>query len=399
MHVKQHRIGVILGTRPEYLKLAPVIARLEARGLAVETRVMFTGQHRDMLGDLEDLFHIRPFRKLAVRNKQPNLPGLTAALIAALDREFVADPYDAIVVQGDTMTAFCSALTACHHRIPVAHVEAGLRTGNLQEPFPEEMNRQMLARLARWHFAPTAAAAQNLLREGVAAAAVEVTGNTIIDTLRQVRAEKIPADYGASLLPTDAPALSAALRRVAVLGGRTLALLTIHRRENHGVKLEAFFRALRQLAIDYGDHHLIYPYHLNPEVKSRALDFLSGIPNIHLLAPLPYRPFLHLMGRVDFALSDSGGVQEELPSFGKPLLVLRDTTERTEVLQANLARLVGVDPGRVSAATVELIEAARRGETPSWFSPAASPFGDGYAAERIVARIVRDLDAAGVGEP
>jgi len=329
------RIGVILGTRPEYLKLAPVIAELRRFRSSVRTEVIFTGQHREMLAGLDELFDLDRHNQLAVNNARPNLPGLTSALVAALDGEFCRDKYDAVVVQGDTTTAFCAALTAFYHRIPVAHVEAGLRTGNLREPFPEELNRQLVARMARWHFAPTAEAQQNLLREGVADKDIEVTGNTIIDTLHFVRDHKIPADYEANLLPQEAPELAEALALVRARHGKTLALLTIHRRENHGTKLDAFFRMIRTIALAHPDHHVVYPYHLNPEVRLKAFQFLSEIPNIHLIAPLSYRPFLYLMGRVDFVLSDSGGLQEEFPCFGKPLLVLRDVTERPEVIEAS----------------------------------------------------------------
>ena len=391
MSNRRPRIAVILGTRPEYLKLAPVIAELRRFRSYAHTQAIFTGQHREMLAGLDELFDLEQHIPLAVNNARPNLPGLTAALIAALDGEFCRDKFDAIVVQGDTTTAFCAALTAFYHRIPVAHVEAGLRTGNLCEPFPEELNRQLVARMARWHFAPTAEAQQNLLREGVAQQAIEVTGNTIIDTLHFVRDRKIPPDYETDLLREEAPELAEALAVVRARHGKTLALLTIHRRENHGDKLDAFFRMIRSLAAAHPDHHLVYPYHLNPEVRLKAFQFLSEIPNVHLVAPLSYRPFLYLMGQVDFALSDSGGLQEEFPCFAKPLLVLRDVTERPEVIEAQMGKLVGVEPNVVYPAAVDLIACAEAGRAPSWFVPGPNPFGDGRASERIVARILRDI--------
>ncbi len=388
---KKLRIAVILGTRPEYLKLAPVVAELAKFRDSVATEMVFTGQHRELLVGLAELFELGPSRQLAVNNQRPNLPGLTSALINALDGEFWREKYDAVVVQGDTTTAFCAALTAFYHRIPVAHVEAGLRTGNLEEPFPEELNRQLIGRIARWNFVPTAAAHQNLTDERVPEVAIELTGNTIIDTLHFVRERKIPADYEAALLNEEAPELGQALQYFRASHGKSLSLLTIHRRENHGQKLDAFFGMMRDLAARHPDHHLIYPYHLNPEVKLKAFQFMSEINNIHLIPPLSYRPFLHLMGQVDFAMSDSGGLQEEFPTFGKPLLVLRDVTERPEVVAAHMGKLVGVDPHVVFPAALELIACAQSGARPSWFHFGPNPFGDGHASERIVARILLDL--------
>lgn len=388
------RIAVILGTRPEYLKLAPVVAELARHKDRAATDVIFTGQHRELLAGLPELFDLGPSIQLPVHNTTPNLPGLTAALVAALDGQYTQQRYDAVIVQGDTTTAFCAALGAFYHRTPVAHVEAGLRTGNLDEPFPEELNRQLISRIAQWHFVPTAEAGGNLLRESVAPERIVQTGNTIIDTLQWVRTEKTPPHYEAELLPVEAPELAAALANVRAAGARTLALLTIHRRENHGEKLGEFFQMVRKLAADFPDHHVIYPYHLNPEVKTRAFAQLNDLPNVHLVPPLSYRPFLYLMGQADFALSDSGGLQEEFPSFAKPLLVLRDVTERPELIEARLGKLIGIDPQAVYAATAELIKLTRAQQVPTWYVPGPNPFGDGRASERIVRRILDDVDAA-----
>ena len=393
MIAKKLRVAVILGTRPEYLKLAPVVAELAKFQDVVTTEVVFTGQHRELLVGLVELFELGEHRQLAVNNQRPNLPGLTSALINALDGEFCRENYDAVIVQGDTTTAFCAALTAFYHRIPVAHVEAGLRTGNMDEPFPEELNRQLIGRIARWNFVPTRAAYRNLTDERVPELAIELTGNTIIDTLLSVRARKMPADYATAMLPDDAPELAQALAKFQASRGKTLALLTIHRRENHGQKLADFFGMMRTLAAQHPDHHLIYPYHLNPEVKLKAFQFMAEVPNIHLVAPLSYRPFLHLMSQVDFAMSDSGGLQEEFPTFAKPLLVLRDVTERPEVVEARMGRLVGVEPDVVFAAAADLIAHARAGTQPEWYQAGPNPFGDGHASERIVARMLGDLRA------
>lgn len=393
MKNNKKRVAVILGTRPEYLKLAPIVAEFAKFKDVVETEVVFTGQHRELLVGLSDLFEMGEHRQLAVNNQRPNLPGLTSALIHALDGEFTREKYDAVIVQGDTTTAFCAALTAFYHRIPVAHVEAGLRTGNLDEPFPEELNRLLITRLARWNFVPTQAAHANLTAEGVAPSSIEITGNTIIDTLFWVRDQKIPAGYEEGLLTQESPELAEALRRFRTSNGKTLALLTIHRRENHGEKLADFFRMMRTLAASYPDHHFVYPYHLNPEVRLKAFQFMAEVPNIHLVPPLSYRPFLHLMSQVNFAMSDSGGLQEEFPTFAKPLLVLRNVTERPELIAAQMGILVGVEPDAVFPAASALIDGARAGRSPDWFKTGPNPFGDGLASQRIVARILSDLNA------
>lgn len=385
----------MLGTRPELLKLVPVIAELE-RQPQVQVQVILTGQHRELLHGLPELFGLRSYRQLAVRNDSPNLPALTSLLLQELDAVFASEPCDAVVVQGDTTTAFCAALAAFYRRIPVAHVEAGLRTLNPSEPFPEEINRQLVGRLARWHFAPTAAAAANLAAENLGPEGIEVTGNTIIDTLAMVRSQHLHADYPETMLHLEAPQLAAALAAIRAKGGKTLALLTLHRRENQGNKLTAFLSMLREMAGRYPDYHLIYPYHLNPQVRLPAQALLGNLANVHLVAPLSYRPMLYLMGLVDFALSDSGGLQEEFPSFGKPLLVLRDATERPELLTAKMGRLVGLDPALVAAAVDDLIACTRRGATPAWYQAGGNPFGDGRAAQRIVGRLLRDLAGTAV---
>ena len=390
------RVAVVLGTRPELLKLVPVIAELERHPQRVQVQVILTGQHRELLHGLPELFGLRSYRQLAVRNDSPNLPALTAMLLQELDAALAAEPCDAVVVQGDTTTAFCAALAAFYRRIPVAHVEAGLRTHNPSEPFPEEINRQLVGRLARWHFAPTAAAAANLTAEGIGAEGLVITGNTIVDTLVWVRSEYMSADYAHTLLASEAPQLEAALAAIRAQQGQTLALLTLHRRENQGLKLTAFLSMLRELAARHPDHHLIYPYHLNPQVRLPAQALLGDLPNVHLIAPLSYRPMLFLMGQVDFALSDSGGLQEEFPSFGKPLLVLRDSTERPELLTAKMGKLVGLEPAVVAAAVEDLLQCSRSGTAPVWYQAGGNPFGDGQAAQRIVARLLRDL-AAGAG--
>lgn len=385
------RIAVVLGTRPELLKLAPVVAALQAQPEQVSVKVIFTGQHRELLHGLPELFDLPPHQQLPLRNERPNLAALTAALVQQLDESLADDPCDAVVVQGDTTTAFCAALAAFYRRVPVAHVEAGLRTFNRQEPYPEEVNRQLLARLATWHFAPTEAAARHLLAENIDPRSIEVTGNTIVDTLHWVIRERIGVDYSMAALADEAPELAAALRQFRQRRGQTLALLTLHRRENQGARLRGFFAMIRQLAAEHPELHLVYPYHLNPEVREPAQAALGGLDNVHLVAPLSYRPMVYLMSQVAFALSDSGGLQEEFPTFGKPLLVLRDATERPELVEAGLGRLVGVEPAAVRAAVQELLAARRLGASPPWYRQGDNPFGDGQAAQRIARRLLSDL--------
>lgn len=385
------RIAVVLGTRPELLKLAPVIAELEKHSPQLHTQVIFTGQHRELLHGLPELFALAPYRQLALRNERPNLTALTAGLIQELDAVLGAEPCDAVVVQGDTTTAFCAALAGFYRQIPVAHVEAGLRTFDKREPFPEELNRQLVARLARWHFAPTPAAERHLLAENIDPMSIEVTGNTIVDTLQWVVRERIPSDYASAQLAVEAPELATALAAFEHQRGQTLALLTLHRRENQGPRLQGFFAMLRELAAAHPGLHLIYPYHLNPEVRGPAQAALGDLANVHLVAPLSYRPMVYLMSQVAFAMSDSGGLQEEFPTFSKPLLVLRDATERPELLDAGMGKLVGVEPEVVRPAVRELLTALQAGEQPPWYRSGANPFGDGRASQRIVARLIKDL--------
>ncbi|MBI5611415.1 MAG: UDP-N-acetylglucosamine 2-epimerase (non-hydrolyzing) [Deltaproteobacteria bacterium] len=390
-HSARPHIAVVLGTRPEYLKLAPVVLELRQHRELLDTTVILTGQHRELLSGLPELFDMADCRQLGVANQQPDLASLTAALLTALDAQFARERPSAVVVQGDTTTAFAAALAAFYRQIPVAHVEAGLRTYRLDQPFPEELNRQMVGRIATWHFPPTRDADQQLAAESVPAAARQVTGNTIVDTLQLVLTKKLPNDYAERLLPHEAPELAQALARRPRGQRRPLVLLTVHRRENQGPQLGEFFAMIRRVAARHPELDLVYPYHLNPAVRQVALEQLADLPGVHLMPPLPYRAMLFLMQQVDFALSDSGGLQEELPSFGKPLLVLRTSTERPEVVAAGMAQLVGLQPAVVEPALEDLLAAAARGEDPQWFHRGPNPFGDGRAAQRIVARLLTDL--------
>ncbi|MGH7787204.1 MAG: non-hydrolyzing UDP-N-acetylglucosamine 2-epimerase, partial [Candidatus Binatia bacterium] len=318
---------VVLGTRPEAVKLAPVIGALAASA-TLTPRVCATGQHREVLDQTLAAFDIRPDCDLAVMTPAQDLFDLTARILLGLRPLLDAERPAAVLVQGDTTTALAAALAAYYRRIPVGHVEAGLRTGRPYEPYPEEMNRVLTSRLAAWHFAPTAAAAENLRREGVAAASIVVTGNPIVDALRSVvaRLDRAPI----------APALPAER-----LAGRRLVLATTHRRESFGAPLREICLALRDIADRHDDVLVAIPVHLNPAVQAPVRELLGDHPRIVLTPPLDYLPFVDLMRRAHLILTDSGGLQEEAPSLGVPVLVLRDATERPEVIAAGAARLVG----------------------------------------------------------
>lgn len=366
---------VVFGTRPEAIKMAPVVAALKATP-GLETLVTVTAQHRQMLDQVLDLFGIVPDVDLDLMTPGQQLPGLFAAILQGMSEVFARQRPDLVLVHGDTSTTLAAALAAFYARVPVGHVEAGLRTGNLAAPWPEEANRRLTAPLASLHFSPTQAAADNLLREGIDPAHVHVTGNTVVDALVAV-AERIASD----------PALADALAsRFDFLDpGRRLVLVTGHRRENFGAGFEQICLALRDLA-GRGDVQIVYPVHLNPNVQDPVQRLLSGVPGVRLIEPLDYLPFVYLMTRAHLILTDSGGIQEEAPSLGKPVLVLRQTTERPEAVEAGTVRLVGTDRATI------VTEASRLLDDPAAHAAMAmahNPYGDGHAAARI-ASLVRD---------
>jgi UDP-N-acetylglucosamine 2-epimerase (non-hydrolysing) len=363
---------VIFGTRPEAIKLAPVIEALAAsRTLA--PRVCVTGQHRQMLDQMLALFGITPHHDLAIMRPDQDLFDLTARALTSLRPVLDAERPAAVLVQGDTTTAMAAALAAFYRQIPVGHVEAGLRTGHAYDPFPEEMNRRLTSHLATWHYAPTARAAANLGREGVPADRILVTGNTIVDALHAIVA-RLTRDPKAA-----APALPP-----GQLAGRRLVLVTGHRRESFGAGLRNICTALRELAAAHPDVLIVYPVHLNPAVQRPVHEILGGQPNVVLTAPLDYLPFVDLMRRAHLILTDSGGLQEEAPSLGVPVLVMRETTERPEAVDAGTAMLVGTQPDTIVAAATRLLTdpAAHAG-----MRAARNPFGDGAAAARIAAHL------------
>lgn len=362
------RILAVVGTRPEAIKMAPVIRALRSEPWA-EVRVLATAQHRQMLDQVLDAFAIVPDVDLDIMAPNQTLPELTSRLLSRLDEVFARERPDAVLIQGDTTTVMTAAMAAFYRHIAVGHVEAGLRTGDLQNPFPEEMNRIVAGRLSRWHFAPTAGARDNLLREGFDPASVHVTGNTVIDALLEVVRREVP-------LPVEVPE------------GRRMLLVTAHRRENFGAPFREVCEAVRDIADRHADVHVVYPVHPNPNVSGPAHEILSGHARIVLCPPLDYLPFVAAMKRAHLILTDSGGVQEEAPALGKPVLVMRQETERPEAVEAGVVKLVG--PVREAI----VAEASRLLDDPEAYARMArgvSPYGDGRAAGRIVDILGRDL--------
>lgn len=361
--------------------MAPVIIEMRRRGV-LRAIVCATAQHRELLDEVHDIFRIAPDIDLRLMRPDQSLPELTAAAMTAI-AAVVRDTQPAVsIVQGDTTSAMVGALASYYHKVPVAHVEAGLRTGDPYAPFPEEINRQVVGRIARWHFAPTTAARDNLLRENTAADNIEVTGNTSIDALQMVARQ---GTGGASTLLADTlqkfgvPALG---------GGERLVLVTAHRRESFGAAFEGFCHALLQVAATWPSLRIVYPVHPNPNVRGPATAILGHHPRIHLTPPIGYASFVGLLSGAWVVLTDSGGIQEEGPALGKPVLVLRDVTERPEAVEAGTAALVGTDPARIMAKLRELHDDPARYAA---MAQARNPFGDGHAAERIVTRLEKDL--------
>ena len=367
------KISVIFGTRPEAIKLAPVILELKKRR-DIACHVCVTAQHRQMLDQVMDIFDIVPDEDLNLMRPNQSLSGLTSRALEAIDGYLTTEKPDAVIVQGDTTTVFSAALAAFYHKISIAHVEAGLRTGNLDSPWPEEANRVLTSRLARWHFAPTGTNRQNLLREHVPESQIYVTGNTVIDALF-IALDKIKT------APPEIPGLPE--NSLDYLGDRQMVLITGHRRENFGIGFENMCKAIAELAYKFPKIDFIYPVHLNPNVRKPVESILrtSGAENIHLIEPLSYLPFVALMNRSHIILTDSGGVQEEAPSLGKPVLVMRDTTERPEAVEAGTVKIVGTDVEKIVSEASRLICCE---DYYGQMTRKHNPYGDGAAAQRIV---------------
>lgn len=372
------KLLVLLGTRPEAIKTAPVVVEARRRAAeGIETRVVSTGQHREMVRTVARLFGTQPDIDLDLMEPNQTLASLTARAMVGLTQVYERERPDAVLVQGDTTTAMCGALAAFYLRIPVGHIEAGLRTGDVYSPFPEEANRRIVSQFARWHFAPTEGARANLLRENLPEGSeIVVTGNTVIDALL-LATERVRAHPS-----TDEHVAHA--RAWKARGGRVV-LVTGHRRENFGAPFESFCRGLLDIADAFPDALVLYPVHLNPNVQEPVRRLMGGRANVRLAPPADYPEFVELMTLADLIVTDSGGVQEEAPSLGVPVLVTRTTTERPEAVEAGAVLLVGPDRERIAAEAKRLLsDPAARAK----MRIAANPYGDGHAAKRIVDALV-----------
>lgn len=368
----KRKISVIFGTRPEAIKLCPVVLALKADP-AFDCKVCVTGQHREMLQQVLDVFGVKPDKDLALMRPNQTLGGLTSRAIAAIDEYLAEEKPDIVMVQGDTTTVLAGALAAFYHHVPIAHVEAGLRTWNMESPWPEEANRVLTTRLAKWHFCPTENNKANLVKEGVPEKDIYVTGNTVIDALLMAKETVNANPPTIDGLPNDL--MSSKDRMVLITG---------HRRENFGEGFGNICTAIKNLAERFPETHFVYPVHLNPNVREpveRILGAYRG-KNVHLITPQSYLPFVALMNRAYLILTDSGGVQEEAPSLGKPVLVMRDTTERPEAVTAGTVKLIGTHQATIEKQCALLLTDA---DECAKMSAAVNPYGDGDAVGRIVA--------------
>ena len=370
--MKKLRLMTVFGTRPEAIKMCPLVLEMAKYPDCIEPIVAVTAQHREMLDQVLELFKIKPDYDLNIMQSGQTLYDITTrALLGLRDVIEEAKP-DMVLVHGDTTTTFAGSLAAFYAQVPVGHVEAGLRTGNKYSPYPEEMNRKLTGSIADMHFAPTATSKENLLKENVAADTIVVTGNTVIDALQTT----VKADYEFA---------DAEFNKIFARGNR-LILMTTHRRENLGEPMRNVYKALRQVLETHSDVEAIFPVHKNPKVREIVQAELGGLDRVHLIEPMDYEPFANLMGKVDIVLTDSGGIQEEAPALGKPVLVLRDTTERPEAVEAGTVKLVGTAFEDVLRETNLLLDDASHYQK---MAEAANPYGDGKASERIIRTILQ----------
>ncbi|MCC4232545.1 UDP-N-acetylglucosamine 2-epimerase (non-hydrolyzing) [Sphingobium soli] len=372
MRERDVKVAIVFGTRPEAIKMFPVVHALQRRK-GIDTRVIVTAQHRGLLDQVLEIAGIVPDIDLDVMVPNQTLDGLTAKLIVELGKAFDAEKPDRVVVHGDTLTTMVASLAAYYRKIPVAHVEAGLRSGDIHHPWPEEVNRRVVACIADMNFAPTQAAADALMKESRDPASIHVTGNTVIDALLATR-DRV----------RDTPAMARGLDDLAArFAGRRIVAVTTHRRENFGGGMESIARAIADIAAR-PDVAVIFPVHPNPNVRPIMDSVLGGLPNVAMIEPLDYPHFVRLLDISHLVLTDSGGVQEEAPSLGKPVLVMRETTERPEGVDAGTARLVGADRERIVHEVLALLDDDAAYQA---MARAHNPFGDGGAAERIAAVI------------
>ncbi len=379
------KILIAFGTRPEAIKMAPLVNAFKKREDVFDITVCVTAQHREMLDQVLAFFDIVPHYDLDVMKPGQDLYDITANVLLGMRKVINDCQPDIVFVHGDTSTTFAVALAAFYQQVRVAHVEAGLRTGNLYSPWPEEANRQLTSQITRYHFAPTTTSQQNLLTEGIDPKKLCVTGNTVIDALL-LTTDKIQKNSVLEQTIVDQLSGLIAHEKFDVNASRYI-LVTGHRRENHGQGFENICQALKHIALNNPDVHIVYPVHLNPQVQEPVKRLLSSIENIHLIAPLQYEQFIYLMYKSHFIITDSGGIQEEAPSLGKPVLVMRSTTERPEAVDAGTVKLVGVDSEMIIEEAQKLI--IDNGYYAS-MAQAHNPYGDGNACERIISFILED---------
>ncbi|MDC7716132.1 UDP-N-acetylglucosamine 2-epimerase (non-hydrolyzing) [Vogesella sp. DC21W] len=365
------KVLTVFGTRPEAIKMAPLVHALaEADG--IDSKVCVTAQHREMLDQVLALFEIKPDYDLNIMKPGQSLSQITSTILQGMEPVLADFKPDIVLVHGDTSTTLAASLAAFYARIKVGHVEAGLRTGNLYSPWPEEANRKLTGALAEWHFAPTDTSSQNLAKENIPASQVAITGNTVIDALLWVKAK----------LDSNVKFAEQFSQQFAFLdSSKRMVLVTGHRRESFGSGFENICSALAQLAADYPDVQIVYPVHLNPNVREPVNRILSGVDNVYLIEPQDYLPFVYLMDKAHIILTDSGGIQEEAPSLGKPVLVMRDTTERPEAVAAGTVKLVGTDQSNIISTVKQLLDNQQAYLS---MSKAHNPYGDGKACQRIV---------------
>ena len=370
--MKKLRLMTVFGTRPEAIKMCPLVLEMHKYPEYIEPIVAVTAQHREMLDQVLELFNIKPDYDLNIMASGQTLYDITTRALNGL-KEVIEDAKpDMVLVHGDTTTTFAGALAAFYAQVPVGHVEAGLRTGNKYSPYPEEMNRKLTGSIADMHFAPTSTSKENLLKENVNPEAIMVTGNTVIDALQTT----VKANYEFA---------DAEFNKIFDRGNR-LILMTTHRRENLGEPMRNVYKALRKVLETHADVEAIFPVHKNPKVREIVQEELGGLERVHLIEPMDYEPFANLMGKVDIVLTDSGGIQEEAPALGKPVLVLRDTTERPEAVDAGTVKLVGTGYEDVLRETNLLLDDPAHYQK---MAEAANPYGDGKACERIIRAILQ----------
>jgi len=372
------KILTVFGTRPEAIKLGPVIHELK-KYPEIETRICVTAQHREMLDQVLNLFELRPDIDLNLMRPDQSLAAITAEVVSEMEYVLEAEKPDVVVIQGDTTTVMATALAAFYKKIAIAHVEAGLRSGDIYSPYPEEMNRRVVSMVASYHFAPTLRAVDNLLKEGVPKDRIFLTGNTVIDALKMIVARPAPEEAQRIL-------------RLAGCDGayppKRLILVTAHRRENFGKRLENVCKALRKIVENSPDVAMVYPVHMNPNVRKPVEKTLKGLDRMVLTEPVSYDVLAHLMQKAYMIMTDSGGIQEEAPALGKPVLVMREETERPEGIEAGTARLVGTNEERIVEEAEKLLHDR---EAYDAMAKAINPYGDGHAAERIV-KVLRGVE-------